>query len=455
MQLRAGRQAGRLAAALLAGMVELVLVRASANPTGFTHRHFGLLANLAGVWLAFAVASWLLWRVRRRRTVVVVSLLVGVLLRLAALSAKAPLSDDLYRYAWDGVVQTHGIDPYRYPPLAPELAPLRTSDWLFPAAYSNGTRINRPEDRTIYPPVAEAWFTLVHLVVPLSLRDRGYELAGLVVDLAVLAVLLALLRGERRRWLPLYALSPMPVIEAVQNAHVDGLGVLFVLLALLALRRGHGRWASLSLAAATLVKLYPALLLPALLKAAGWRERLWRLAIFGGAVVLAYAPHVAAVGLRVVGYLPGYLQEEHYDQGGRYLLVGLTGLSGTAATAAVAVLMAIVVVWVWRAVTSPTHAMLLLLAAALLLATPVQPWYALLLAALATVAGRPEMLAIAAAGYPLFFGTVLNSHAVGYGRTSYGVALLVVLGGCWLRRSSPRSGAVANSAMPSAKLTSA
>lgn len=73
----------------------------------------------------------------------------------------------------------------------------------------------------------------------------------------------------------------------------------------------------------------PAVLAVAFLAGAGARRRSW-LVRFGassaGVVVVAYLPHVAAVGAGVVGYLPGYLREERYDQGGRYLVAGLLGL---------------------------------------------------------------------------------------------------------------------------------
>ena len=115
-------------------------------------------------------------------------------MRLAALSDKAPLSDDLYRYAWDGVVQSQGTDPYRYPPrgAGAGAAARRARAWTGSGRRPSGgepseTRINRANVRTIYPPVAEAWFWLEHQVVPLTARDRGYEGAGLVLDLAVLA----------------------------------------------------------------------------------------------------------------------------------------------------------------------------------------------------------------------------------------------------------------------------
>ncbi|MDQ6798694.1 MAG: hypothetical protein M3011_11885, partial [Actinomycetota bacterium] len=74
---------------------------------------------------------------------------------------QAQASDDLYRYAWDGAVQAHGIDPYRYPPDDAHVAELRDR-WLWPNARTCASwdkepgcsRLNRPMERTIYPPVA-------------------------------------------------------------------------------------------------------------------------------------------------------------------------------------------------------------------------------------------------------------------------------------------------------------
>jgi hypothetical protein len=171
-----------LAGAVAAGLVEVWLAQRSSGPGGILERRYGLLA-LLGAWAAvYALAVWCVLRLPARWAVPLV-LVLAVALRLAAISPKAPLSDDLYRYAWDGAVQTAGIDPYRYPPAAAELTPLR-DPWLWAdGAAHEGTQINRPTVRTIYPPVAEAWFTLEHLLVPDTAHDRGYEAVGLLLDL--------------------------------------------------------------------------------------------------------------------------------------------------------------------------------------------------------------------------------------------------------------------------------
>ncbi len=88
--------------------------------------HDRLLAEILVWWLAWAVSIACLRRSSARQVLLVV-VLGAVALRLAAITAVVPLSDDLYRYAWDGRVQASGTDPYRYPPTAPELAELRAT----------------------------------------------------------------------------------------------------------------------------------------------------------------------------------------------------------------------------------------------------------------------------------------------------------------------------------------
>ena len=425
---------------LVAGAVEVVLAHRTAAPGGILVRRYALLVEIGFWWLAY-VAALLCVRALPRRAAVVAVLGLAVVLRLAALSDKAPLSDDLYRYAWDGVVQSAGVDPYRYPPDAPELAQLR-EPWLWPpelAGQERETQINRPGVPTIYPPVAQAWFWLEHQVVPLEARDRGYEGVGLVLDLAVLAALLALLRsaGHDPRAVAVYALAPLPVLEAVQNAHVDVLAVLFVLAAVGLAARRPAASAAAALACAALVKVYPGLLLPLLLRRRGTRVRV--LATSAAVAGLAYLPHVLAVGVGVLGYLPGYLQEERYDEGTRYLLVGLLGLRGPAATAVVAVALAGLLVWVLRRDLPLPEAGVRLLLGVFLLLTPVQPWYSLLLLALAVPAGAWRAVPVAAAGYPLFFATILDGPGVAAGQVSYGLAALgLAVAGLHRRRAERR-----------------
>jgi Glycosyltransferase family 87 len=428
---------GTFAGAAVTGVVMSVVV-ASGRP--ILASRWSLLGQLAVWGLAWIVAVAAAFRLPRRLAVVAV-MAVGVALRIAALAGPPTTSDDLYRYSWDGRVQSAGIDPYAYAPASPALAGLR-DPWLWPdpagcAALhrpTGCTRVNRPPALTIYPPVAEGWFAAAYRLAGAGARHKTWQVAGLVTELGVLALLPVALRRYQRdpRWLALYALSPVPVVEVVNNGHVDGLAVVAIVAAL-AVAAGPRTWwrdvgAGALIALAALVKLYPAVLLVALVAMAGSHRyrSLVRAGITAAVVAaLAYFPHVVRVGPRVLGYLPGYLSEEHYNTGARFLLANLTHLPGGPMSA---LALAGVVAWV-LARKPPVPVIAGALLGALLLATsPVQPWYAVTLLAVATVAGAPWWAAVVVAGYPYFFAIILEDrHATGHGQVAYGLALLVVV----------------------------
>ena len=84
--------------------------------------------------------------------------------------------------------------------------------------------------------------------------------------------------------------------------------------------------------------------------------------------------------------------------------------------------------WVlWRRPSFP-HGAAVLLVALFLTATPVQPWYACSLLAVATLTSWPWWAAVTAAGYPYFFAIILDDpHPAGLGRACYTAALAVLV----------------------------
>ncbi|TMK43982.1 MAG: DUF2029 domain-containing protein [Actinobacteria bacterium] len=189
---------------------------------------------------------------------------------------------------------------------------------------------------------------------------------------------------------------------------------------------------------ATLVKLYPALLIVALAAASPDRRRRSTLRIGGaaGAVAVAgYLPHVVRVGTKVVGFLPGYLREEHYDGTGRYLVAGALRIPGDLAGVVSVLALVAAAAWVWiRRPSAPTGAAVLM-GMLLLAASPVQPWYAVTLLAFATLAVEPAWAVVVAAGYPYFFAVILlHPHPVGIGQAAYGLAAVGVSLPLLLRR---------------------
>ncbi|MFI9599610.1 glycosyltransferase 87 family protein [Streptomyces sp. NPDC052043] len=410
-----------------------------------------LLYWYAAAWVLFAGAAWVVRQVPVR-TAVALILAGGIALCAAALSAPPRTSDDMYRYAWDGRVQAAGVSPYAYPPDAPQLARLR-DPWLFPAGTAcRGwdlhsvagvcTHINRPSERTIYPPVAEGWFLLVHAVSPAGGRHKPLQLAGAVIAVATTVALLLVQRrtcGDARR-VALWAWCPAVPFAAVNDAHVDTLGVL---LTVAALGTAAGARRGALLGAAIAVKLLPVLTVPGALSGVlapgrGPRARLREMASVllaaVGVVALAYLPHLLASGSGVVGYLPGYLREEGYESGnvGRFALLRLVLPDAWAGPAAVA-LVALSAWYVLRRgdPERPWHGSLLVTGTALVVTSPGYYWYALLVVALVAMGGRWEWLAVAAAGTALYVAGALQWHGVQ--ATAYGSAAAAVLAGALVR----------------------
>ena len=112
----------------VAAVLLLLVVRPSLDPARLRS-----LPLIAGAWLAFLVAAWLLRKVPRR-TAVVLILLGGIGLQAVAVSVPRAFSNDLYRYMWDGRVQAAGIDPYQYVPTATQLTGLRNEFLFHPGA---------------------------------------------------------------------------------------------------------------------------------------------------------------------------------------------------------------------------------------------------------------------------------------------------------------------------------
>jgi len=211
------------------------------------------------------------------------------------------LSDDMYRYIWDGRVQAQGISPYRYPPNAPELTFLRDKD-IYPS-------INRKGVVTVYPPAAEAAYALLWRLWPDNVHWFQAAMAGggLLAGTLLAGLLKDLNRSPAR--VLIYLWSPLLAFETAHAAHVDGLVIPLLVGAWWARVRERDGLTGFLLGFAAAMKFYPALLLPFL-----WRPRhpqgWWRMPLaFAGTVVLFYLPYIVVSGEQVVGFLPNYFQE--------------------------------------------------------------------------------------------------------------------------------------------------
>jgi alpha-1,6-mannosyltransferase len=280
------------------------------------HRHnrfYSVLILLSISGIPFVLAVW--WTFRRKKfpaNTLSIILIGGALFRLVLVPLDPPrLSTDIYRYIWDGRLQGAGINPYLYVPVDPRLAGLR-DDSIYP-------KINRKEyAHTIYPPVAQIFFFVVTRVTQ---RVPGFKGVLVVLDLVTMGLVAATLRaiGQPAERVIVYAWHPLPIFEFGGSGHIDALMICFIAFALFA--RAHQKFgiAGFALGAATLVKFFPVVLLPAIYKR--WDKKLP--IVFVTTIVVCYLPYVLGAGAGVLGFLPKYVKEEGLQSGDRYYLLDL------------------------------------------------------------------------------------------------------------------------------------
>ncbi|RSK44521.1 glycosyltransferase 87 family protein [Hymenobacter perfusus] len=359
---------------------------------------FGLLLGLFG--LAFGLYVVLLKTGLSLR----LGLGVALLLRLLWLPALPAFSDDYHRFRWDGLLLTHGINPYQYRPaelLTPDSAaatPPSGAGRKLSAATRAQLRaeypaLNSPHYYSVYPPVCQLVFGAAAGLFPDSARGFvvGLRLAILLAEAATAGLLVLLLRrfgqpAHRALW---YLLNPLVVLELTGNLHFEALVVSFLLLMLWLLTRGRTLAAGGALALAVATKLLPLLVLPLLLR----RLQLWPLGPlvrFGlglaGVLLLLFGPFLSLELLRNIGRsLDLYFRTFEFNASFYYLLRAAgqwyTGYNQIArlgpALALTVALGASILALTERRPTWATlpHALLLLLTLYFLLATTVHPWY--------------------------------------------------------------------------------
>jgi hypothetical protein len=270
--------------------------------------------GLFGVtFICYALATWLILRfVQPSRWALGTIFIFAVLFNAPLLLSPPSLSDDMYRYIWDGRVQANGINPYRYPSNAPELIGLRD-----PAIWG---RMNRIGANTIYPPGAQIVFAGLWRIVGDSVIGFKLFMALSVLVCGGLLTYLLQTFGERPERVLIFLWSPLVIFEVAEAGHVDALYLPLIVGAMLVraiappdhVSVRHEAVIGFLLGVATLMKLYPAILLVPLwsVRDASGRRR-WRLVLpitMLATVAAGYALYISP-GVDTLGFLPQYTRE--------------------------------------------------------------------------------------------------------------------------------------------------
>ncbi|MFQ5817718.1 MAG: glycosyltransferase 87 family protein [Terriglobia bacterium] len=347
---------------------------------------------------------------RDSRATLLLILVAAIVFRLTLIGAAPTLSDDLYRYQWEGRIQAAAWNPYLVTPADPELAALRDPNF----ARAPGQHVP-----TAYPPLAELYF---YGLVRVGGGLEAFNWAALGLDLAALALVLLLLRvrGEPLARVLIYAWCPLVVLEFAGNGHYDALAFGTLLLANLFIirQRPYGSIVALApylsgmgLAAATLSKWFAGLLLPVFLAQAA-PKHWWRwLAGFAGAGLLITLPYLDA-GRHLVSGLVAYGEQWRNNESLFRLLSWATQRDDVAAGLALGVVVGLAV-YAMQARTDPLRASYWVVGAILLLSPSVFPWYVTWLVPFLCFFPNPAGL--------LFTVTVLLSYHVVLGYRALGV----------------------------------
>ncbi len=322
--------------------------------------YFMASLTLAGIVYLLAIREFFATPTLARR-VVVIGLVLAAVWHIEFLRVPAGADDDIHRYVWDGRLQRLGYNPYIVVP----------SDPAAKGLYTPETRnLNNPDLPSPYPAGAQLFF---RAVTAIQESTFALKIAFVVCEFAIVFVLLDVLRCNRQgaHLVLAYAWNPLLAIEVAGSGHIDIVGALLLVVSAAALGRRWRATAAVGLGLAIAVKLLPIVLLPLYWK----RVRIRDAALAAAVVGLLYMPFLNH-GRIPIGSLATYVQSFRFngpvfaalDQVARpQLLAGLAVLVGLVTAA-------------WLRSAAPEWSPDLFawpMAASLLCAPVVFPWYLL------------------------------------------------------------------------------
>jgi hypothetical protein len=311
--------------------------------------------------VAFAFLALTLVRRRHFETLPRVSLVVltvAIAARVPLLSAAPSLSDDVYRYVWEGRVLVAGGNPYAQSPSDPAL--VRLAD---PEIHA---RVNHPELATIYPPLAEAGFALVAAV---SDTVFAFKLWVVLHDVLLILVLMRLLARAGAGPLPVvaYAWNPLVIVEYAGSGHMEPTALLWLAVAWLAFER-RPMLSAAAFSAAVLIKLTPLVALPFFLRAWPARARVTASALLATGLGAFWAlTRGESSGLRAYW--------ERWRNNDLVFTALERGLGGEFARLGAMAVVALAILWAWRRWSDVPAATRAVLRVVTVTAPVVQPWY--------------------------------------------------------------------------------
>ncbi len=359
---------------------------------GFVAKQSDFGVIVASYWIFFG----LYWFVCIRKTVresLNFFLGVAILLRIILLFAFPNLSDDVYRFIWDGLLTIQGINPFEYLPA--EVLEMEGLQGLDQALYAE---LNSQEYYTIYPPVSQGIFAIGVYLFPNDWWGSMFVMKLFLVafEIGTLFLMLSLLNifelpGANVLW---YALNPLIIVEISGNLHFEGAMVFFLLLAILLCVKNNWLMGAVALAFSVASKLLTLMFFPFWVRRLGWKKSFLFFTLSGAMLLLLFYPLISSVFVAHFGdSLDLYFRKFEFNASFYYFfrwigfqVVGYNLIGKIGPALALVVLLGITSLalferkasWLWG-----IRSMLFSITLYLLLSTTVHPWYLSLPLALA------------------------------------------------------------------------
>jgi len=230
----------------------------SFDAAGTQRTVLALIMGVAGVGSVFVFP-----RLKHSRSAWIAIMLPALLARLLLLPS-AP-GDDIYRYLWEGKLVELGVSPYAVPADHDSRIIYRDAHW---------EQMNHQDKLTAYPPLTlQIFATLNHI----HNSARTYQITFLILDLFLIAILLALLKesGQPLRWAGFYSLSALAMIAFSAEAHFDILMSLPLVAALYAHQKKWIFTTGVLLGLAVGIKIMVVVAVPLILWHQRWNWKVW------------------------------------------------------------------------------------------------------------------------------------------------------------------------------------
>ncbi len=330
---------------------------------------------------------------------------MGVGFRLLFSPAIPNLSQDFYRFLWDGRLLVQGVNPYSSTPqlfftdLSTALQVTSGKEVAQAAQLYAGMGDLNAGHYSNYPPINQLCFAIAGFFA-------GKSIVGSVLVLRILIILAdigILYFGKKlleRLNLPVknifwYFLNPFILIELTGNLHFEGVMLFFLIWSLYLLHKNNWFWAAVSLGISVSVKLLPLLLLPLFYKWFFKKEVSIALNLISsfkfyvvvlGTVLLTFAPFLSSEFIsNFSATISLWFQNFEFNASVYYIIrwigfqtVGWNLIGTVGKVLPVFVILILLALTFFRKNTTTQQlitAMLLAVTAYFLLSTTVHPWY--------------------------------------------------------------------------------